>query len=91
MEPQEQVALSALRGVAFMGSAVERGLYQKGLAWIAYERGGHNGTWPPRDPRQCCGWTCVRMLADLHDMRARDVARDLVEFYRQHEGESRQS
>lgn len=54
--------------------------YQRGLAWIGFHRGGHNGRWPPQNAKACVGWGCVRQLAYIHDMNAYDVAADLVDF-----------
>jgi hypothetical protein len=55
-------------------------LYNRGLAWIIYHRGGHNGRWPPTSVPHCMGWGCVRQLAFIHDMSAREVAADLVDY-----------
>ena len=57
-----------------------RELYARGLAWIAYHRGGHNGRWPPRSVQQCIGWGCVKQLAYMVDVGTTDVARDLVDY-----------
>ena len=54
--------------------------YERGLVWIAHHRGGHNGNWPPREPKACVGWGCVKMLASIHDMNAYEVAHDLVDY-----------
>jgi hypothetical protein len=57
-----------------------REMYARGLAWIAYHRGGHNGRWPPRSAQQCVGWGCVRQLAYMLDMSAPEVATDVVDY-----------
>ena len=54
--------------------------YSRGLAWIAYHRGGHNGNWPPTSAAQCVGWGCVRQLAYVHNMQAWEVAVDVVDY-----------
>lgn len=54
--------------------------YERGLAWIAYHRGGHNGNWPPREWQKCVGWGCVKMLAAMSNTNAREVATDLVDY-----------
>src|SRR5262245_54047848 len=69
---------------------VKQILYEKALAWIAYQRGGHNGRWPPRSVAQCVGWTVVRMLADVHEKPARAVAMDLVDYVERSEKGERQ-
>ena len=61
-------------------TAVGKELYARGLAWIAYHRGGHNGRWPPTEPWQCVGWGCVKQLAHIHKLHANDVAADLVDY-----------
>lgn len=61
-------------------TAAGKEFYSRGLAWIAYHRGGHNGNWPPTEPGKCVGWGCVRMLAAIHNTAAWDVAADLVDY-----------
>lgn len=76
--------------VAWDAVSNKRTTYERGLAWIAYQRGGHNGRWPPRTFQQCVGWTVVRMLASIHDLQARDVAIDLVDYIERNEKGNRQ-
>jgi len=68
-----------------MRAALAQHFYERGLAWIAYQRGGHNGRWPPRKVGDCVGWGCVKMLADIHDMPANVVALGLVDFIARNE------
>jgi len=68
-----------------MRNSVERSFYHKGLAWIVDHRGGHNGRWPPREVKDCVGWQCVRIVADLTDRRPREVAIDLIDAVKQAE------
>ena len=70
--------------------AIKQVLYEKSVAWIAYQRGGHNGRWPPRSVAQCVGWTVVRMVADVFDKPARAVAVDLVDYVERGEKGERQ-
>jgi hypothetical protein len=60
------------------------------MAWIAYHRGGHNGNWPPREPKQCVGWGCVKMLAAIHKVPAWEVAADLIDYLDRSENGFRQ-
>src|SRR5262245_36977289 len=69
---------------------VKQVLYEKALAWIAYQRGGHNGRWPPRSVGQCVGWAVIRMIADVHEKSARAVAMDLVDYVERNEKGERQ-
>jgi hypothetical protein len=61
-------------------SPVGKEFYHRGLAWIAYHRGAHNGNWPPTEPGKCVGWGCVKMLAGVHRISAWDVATDLIDY-----------
>ena len=73
-----------------MHSKVNQAVYERGLAWIAYQRGGHNGQWPPRQVKQCVGWAVIRMLADIHEKPAWQVAMDLIDYIRRNEKGYRQ-
>ena len=59
---------------------IRQDMYHRALYWILRERAGAGG-WPPTDVSRVCGWTVVRMLAALHEMPVRSVAKDLIEHH----------
>jgi len=58
----------------------EDDLYARALYWILRERAGAGG-WPPTDITRVSGWTVVRLVAYLHELPVRAVAKDLIEHY----------